>query len=78
MIEKRPKTYQYHKDWEYDYFFIMIKNKFCCLICNTSLAIPKKGNIERHFKTLHKKHEIDYPKNSELRKVKIMDLKSGL
>lgn len=78
MNTKKVKTYHYNKDWENDYFFIMVKNKCCCLICNTSIALPKKGNVERHFRTLHNKYEIDYPQNSELRKVKIIQLKTGL
>ena len=48
---KKIKTYHYHEEWEHDYFFIMIKNKCCCLICNNSISLPKKGNLERHFKT---------------------------
>ena len=34
--------------------------KMCiCLICQTSIAIPKKGNVERHFRTVYKKYKYD-------------------
>ena len=78
IITKKIKTYHYHNEWENDYFFIMVKNKCCCLICNTSIALPNKGSVERHFKTVHNKYEIDYPLSSELRKVKITELKATL
>ena len=71
---KKIKTYHYHEEWEHDYFFIMIKNK-CCLICNNSISLPKKGNLERHFKTVHSKYEINYQPKSDLRKAKITELK---
>ena len=37
---KNIKTYHYHEEWEHDYFFIMIKNKCCCLICNNIISLP--------------------------------------
>ena len=78
MNTKKVKTYHYHKEWENDYFFIMVKNKCCCLICNTSIALPKKGNVERHLRRVHNKYEIDYPQNSELRKVQMYFSRSQL
>lgn len=72
---KKMKTYHYHEEWEHDYFFVMIKNKCCCLICMNSVSLPKKGNLERHFKTVHSKYEINYPHKSALRNAKISELK---
>ena len=75
---KKKKTYYYHKEWEQDYFFVMIENKCCCLICNNSVCIPKKGNVERHFTTVHRDYQIKYPHNSDLRKIKVEELKKNL
>ncbi|XP_075237034.1 general transcription factor II-I repeat domain-containing protein 2-like [Lycorma delicatula] len=55
----------------------MVNDKCCCLICLTSVAIAKKGNLERHFLALHK-YKTDYPPNSELRKHKVRDLETHL
>lgn len=49
-----------------------------CLICKACIALAKKGNLERHFKTMHKTYERDFPAKSELRKSKIQELKSQL
>lgn len=42
------------------------------------MAIPKKGNLERHFNTIHSKYQTDFPPNSEIRKSKLQALKSQL
>jgi len=68
---KKFKTYRYIDKRELDYLFIMVNEKCYCLIFNTSAAMPKKGNLERHFKTMHGKYESDYPANSSARKKKL-------
>lgn len=75
---KKKKPYDYHDEWEHNYFFTKIKEKCCCLKCNSAVAIAKKGNVERHFRTMHSKYETEYPRNSDMRKAKIKDLKVGL
>lgn len=50
--------------------------KCVCLICQSTIAIPKKGNVERHFRTLHKNCHTDSPPKSELRRRKVKELKS--
>lgn len=75
---KRPKTYHFHEEWEHDFFFTMYKDKCICLICHASVALPKKGNLERHFSSLHKKFDADFPPKTEIRKVKVRDLKAHL
>ena len=59
-------------------FFTMSFSKCVCLICQSTIAIPKKGNVERHFQTVHGKFDIDFPPTSELRKRKVNKLKSQL
>lgn len=75
---KKPKTYHFHLEWETDYFFTQVKDKCVCLLCNVSVSVGKKGNVERHFKTVHSGIEKDFPLNSALRKEKVMQLKSQL
>ena len=75
---KKTKTYHFHHEWEEDYFFTMNKLKCVCLICYTSLALAKNGNLERHFNSCHKKYDTDYPPKSELRKRKVNELKKQL
>lgn len=75
---KRSKTYNFHNEWEEDYFFVYSNAKSICLICNASVAIPKKGNLERHFKTVHKNYDTDFPVKTALRTRKLQELKSQL
>jgi len=77
-MSKRFKTYHFNKTWEIDYFFTILNEKCCCLICNTSVARPKKGNLERHFNTMLGKYESNYPLNSSARNKKLQELKFGL
>uniref|UniRef100_A0A8C7S1B1 SPIN-DOC-like zinc-finger domain-containing protein n=1 Tax=Oncorhynchus mykiss TaxID=8022 RepID=A0A8C7S1B1_ONCMY len=48
-------------EWEEDYFLTTTNSKCVCLICQSSVALAKKGNAERHFRTVHKKYESDFP-----------------
>ncbi|XP_072769214.1 general transcription factor II-I repeat domain-containing protein 2-like [Nerophis lumbriciformis] len=56
----------------------MTFSKCVCLICQSAIAIPKKGNVEQHFRTIHGKYDTDFPLKSELRKRKVKELKSQL
>lgn len=76
--KKEMKTYHFNADSEHDFFVTMVNEKCCYLICLTSPKIPKKGNIERHFLSLHNNFQTDYPPKSELRKRKVKDLKTQL
>lgn len=77
-IPKKSKTYHFHDDWEMEYLFVMVKDK-CCLICNASVSLPKKGNLECHYNALHSyKYDVDFPPKSEIRKRKLKELKSKL
>ena len=46
---KKSETYHFNEEWELDYFVTMVNDKCCCLICLTSVAIAKKGNLESHL-----------------------------
>jgi hypothetical protein len=59
-----------HDEWEIEYLFVMVKDKCCCLICNASVSLPKKGNLERHYNALYSnKYDADFPPKSEIRKL---------
>jgi hypothetical protein len=47
-------------------------------LCGSSIAVPKKHNIEPHFQTNHGTFNVNYPLKSEVRKKKICNLKSSL
>ena len=65
------------EECELTYFCAMV-NDSTCLACNASLALPKKGNVERHFMTRHAKYNENIPLGSEARKVKVNAFKSNL
>ena len=69
---KKLKTYHFHPEWEEEYFVVMSHSKVICLICKASVALPKKGNVERHYRSVHKAYDSDFPPSSELRKRKVM------
>ncbi|KAH1028586.1 hypothetical protein HUJ05_001927 [Dendroctonus ponderosae] len=59
--------------------FFDYKGQGICLLCNNSVAIPKKTNIERHFKAVHTNFDSDYAMNSEIsEKEKKSSLKSSI
>lgn len=79
MVEgKRAKTYHFHPEWEQDYFFVYSHSKPVCLICNATVALAKKANLERHFKTVHRSYDTDFPAKTLLRATKVRDLKAQL
>ncbi len=58
---KKPKTYHLSismRSGRNTFFFHMSFSKCICLICQ-SIAISNKGNVERHFRTLHKNDKND-------------------
>ena len=68
---KKPKTYHFYPEWEEDFLFTMSYSKCVCLICQSTITIPKKGNVERHFRTVHRNYDTDFPPKSKLRKRKV-------
>ena len=70
------KTGLFLTEWEISYFFVARNGKPFCLICQASLAHFKAPNLHRHFSSLHANIEQEYPKGTELRKHKLVTLKS--
>ena len=52
--------------------------KSICLICNANVALPKKGNLEQHFKTVHKSYDTNFPAKSLLDLAFLTDLTDKL
>jgi len=42
-----------------------------CLICNSTVAIIKSGNLKQHYETTHKDFHTKFPPGSEVRKKKL-------
>jgi hypothetical protein len=77
-IPKKSKTYHFQDEWEIECLFVMVKGK-CCLIYNASVSLPKMGNLERHYNAFHSnKYDADFPSKSEIRKLKLKELKPKL
>ena len=78
MAEKRKRTYVFNDSWEEEFFFTFFKDKCLCLICGMTVAVPKRHNVERHFKTCHRNFDVNYPPKSALRTEKAHGLKASL
>ncbi|KAK0141946.1 General transcription factor II-I repeat domain-containing protein 2 [Merluccius polli] len=44
---------KFQTQWQNEYFFMEVKGKCVCLICNESVAVMKEYNLRRHDKTKH-------------------------
>ncbi|XP_070809997.1 protein FAM200C-like [Pituophis catenifer annectens] len=73
---KRQRTYLFHKEWEERYCFMDVNGKSVCLICSSTVAVAKKHNVQRHFERNHGTFTKNYPLDSELRKMKVKEMKS--
>ncbi|KAG8190580.1 hypothetical protein JTE90_014057 [Oedothorax gibbosus] len=74
---KKPKNYRFHYEWESEFLFTMANGKCTCLICHATVAISKKSNLRRHFSTMHKHFNSQYPENSSARAMRVVELKSA-
>ena len=77
MAEKRKRTYNFHSEWEEEFFFTSVKENCVCLICGATVATAKRHNVERHFAT-HNSYQANYPAGSALRAEKARELKAAL
>ena len=78
MAEKQIRTYVFNNGWKEEFFFTFFRDKCLCLICGTTIAVPKRHNVERHFKTCHRNFDVNYPPSSALRTKKAHGLKASL
>jgi len=82
MDKKRRKVEienrQFLPEWTYQYSFILPDRAGAlpvCLICHQTVAVMKVFNIKRHYETSHKSFAEKFPVSSELRKLKIDNLR---
>lgn len=75
---KKQRTYNFNSEWEEDYCFSEQKGKTTCLLCNATVSVSKKSNVERHFNTVHSDVDKNFPPKSSMRKEKVKQLKSQL
>ena len=71
----------FHESWTEDYLFILPARtdaRPTCLICHSTVALIKSGNIKRHYESKHADFESKYPPRSSLRCDKVKSLKAGL
>ena len=76
--KKKAKMYIFHLEWENEFLFTTVKDKTVCLICQQSVALPKKGNLERQHSTMHSKFKDTYPPSSLICSRKAEEMKSLL
>ncbi|KFM78986.1 hypothetical protein X975_04965, partial [Stegodyphus mimosarum] len=58
--------------------FRIVNAKCVCYICHGSVALPEKGNVGRHFESVHGSFNSDFPLKSELHKQRLKEFKSQL
>ena len=63
-------------EWESLYFFAERNGKPFCLICQATLSHLKASNLQRHFSSIHGNIDREFPKGTELRRHKLVTLKS--
>lgn len=70
---------KFKSEWTEKYAFVLPvgSRKPMCLICTETVAIIKSGNVKRHYETKHAHFEQNYPQNTEVRTIKINQLKSS-
>lgn len=64
----------FNVEWELDYFFISMKDKMLCLLCNTIITTLKKANANKHYLT-HSEHKY-FNLEGESRKAALQKLKN--
>ena len=65
----------FHVKWELEYFCCEVNGKIICLICHSTINVPKLYNIKRHYE----KHQSKYDNYEGLmRQEKLKELKFGM
>uniref|UniRef100_A0A8C2JL02 DUF4371 domain-containing protein n=1 Tax=Cyprinus carpio TaxID=7962 RepID=A0A8C2JL02_CYPCA len=78
MAEKRKKTYNFHSEWEEEFFFYHCERFLRVSHLQATVVMAKRHNVERHFRTCHANYHANYPPGSALRVEKARKLKAGL
>lgn len=68
----------FNASWELDFLFTLSNDKPVCLICQNSIAVLKKSNLQRHYTSLHNNFDKLYPLGTKVREDKVASLKKNL
>ena len=56
----------------------MVKDKCVCMLCHQTLALSKRGHLERHYNTNHDTFKDSFPAKNAIRAGKVAELKAGV
>ncbi|KAK0154683.1 hypothetical protein N1851_003010 [Merluccius polli] len=56
----------------------MVKDKCVCMLCHQTLALSKRGHLERHHNTNHNAFKDSFPAKSAIHTGKVAELKAGV
>ena len=68
----------FNSSWELEFLFSLFNEKPVCLICQATISVIKKSNLQRHHKSVHADFDNEYPKGTKLREDKVSSLKKNL
>ena len=77
-VKKKQKTYNFHLEWECEFFFTSMKDMCVYLICGSSVSVGKRGYVERNHTQVHSNFARDFPAGSTQRTEKVNQLKATL
>lgn len=66
----------FNPQWTHDYFFVQLKEKAVCLVCQETVAVFKEYNLRRHYESRHKDKYASL--HGQMRAEKMSKLKTGL
>ena len=58
--------------------FALSNDKLVCLICQNSISVLKKANLQRHYTSMHGDFDKHYPIGTKVREDKVVALKKNL
>uniref|UniRef100_H3AEH0 SPIN-DOC-like zinc-finger domain-containing protein n=1 Tax=Latimeria chalumnae TaxID=7897 RepID=H3AEH0_LATCH len=64
----------FNPNWELEYVFTEVNGKPMCLVCQKTVSVLKKANLQHHHETCHPEFNQFYPTGSNLRKDKVRNL----
>ena len=73
---EQQKCCRFNLEWTEKYFVHEINNKPVCLICNSTLAHNKVGNVSRHYQTNHVDYNGRFPAGTQRRKEQLQRLQT--
>jgi len=63
--------------WAREFGFAEVHGKPMCFICQQTITVLKRANLQRHHEQLHPEFKAAYPPDSDLRRKKLQTLLCG-